>query len=1098
MSMKKFSKNHLLSAIFGCFFVFLGLFGLMAPSTPVFADPVPEETTTEATPEATAPVSGDTCKTALGSIGWLVCPTVEKISDAVDWLYEKIEDILVINPVEASDNSPIYSIWKYCRDITNIVFIIFLLIVVYSQITGMGINNYGIKKALPKLIIAAILVNLSFVICSLAVDVSNIIGQSLRGVFESVEQASLAAMGGNVDTQSVYVSYSQLYSALAGGSVLAIAGGVIAFETGSIWMLIPVVLGAIVAVASGLITIALRQAVVALLIMISPLAMVAYILPNTEQYFKKWKNLLTRMLVFYPLFSLLFGASSLAGWAIIASAKDGFGLLLGLAVQIFPLFFSWSLMRMSGTFLGTINERMRGLASRPLATNRAWADSHRQLTKQKYLASNNAYTPSLRLTQFIANRKIARDAETSEAAETAKNRGLAYAANKHYRADGTISRKGEKSYERQARNMQYQRTIARDKNNFNKGLGQIGRFDRNGNLLEPGKDAARNASQRARLAALDLANVDASDSLKYELSRGTQIDFENARGFQERTSAAINAHMDQLHAGELKYRTHDIEDRAAALARYSAMSSIMENNAQNIHFAAADAAYNFNAQRQVIDSRFRSYFDLTAPTQDVVHRLGELTHGNRQQTNDQIDAIIAGMKVLNQRGDTDLVRRVLNDALIDLDGNRKIQLGTYSSQALANFLMFEVKDNDPFMRRFGKYINLQTAQIYNDKDPAKRRYNTHVDMDEYVNGEYDEYDQNGQPVLENGKPRKVKVKSNAAIEHMLEGTSYKNMERTAISNMIEGIRDASYDTDAEGRKTFNYEKFKKNQSKVWGAIMPNIISDQFNYLSGSEQIKSLAKGITGTSNHNIDWEGIFGDEAANLTPEQKKDYLDYLNKRVSGSFLKGHVPNQIGRTKSDMLGSVMDLLTLTSASEKSSEAMGKILSGKVKEEDYKSYTEQYGRAADDKLINSFDEKNIKGFLKMYHKGYQGDAKANLAEHLHADELYDKFFPFGEQRRSKTVPDDDEEDGLPVDGDVFQPISPIRLAECRKAVDDLYASFGPNSNDVSSFFSAVATTLNSVVNSPEAIAEFDALNASLSQYPTVATVYNRIMDILNNL
>ena len=30
-----------------------------------------------------------------------------------------------------------------------------------------------------------------------------------------------------MDTQSVYVSYSQLYSALAGGSVLAIAGGVI-------------------------------------------------------------------------------------------------------------------------------------------------------------------------------------------------------------------------------------------------------------------------------------------------------------------------------------------------------------------------------------------------------------------------------------------------------------------------------------------------------------------------------------------------------------------------------------------------------------------------------------------------------------------------------------------------------------------------------------------------------------------------------------------------------------------------------------------------------------------------------------------------------
>lgn len=1091
MSMKKFSKNHLLSAIFGCFFVFLSLFGLMAPSTPVFADPVPEETTTEATPEATTPVSGDTCKTALGSIGWLVCPTVEKISDAVDWLYEKIEDILVINPVEASDNSPIYSIWKYCRDITNIVFIIFLLIVVYSQITGMGINNYGIKKALPKLIIAAILVNLSFVICSLAVDVSNIIGQSLRGVFESVEQASLAAMGGNVDTQSVYVSYSQLYSALAGGSVLAIAGGVIAFETGSIWMLIPVVLGAIVAVASGLITIALRQAVVALLIMISPLAMVAYILPNTEQYFKKWKNLLTRMLVFYPLFSLLFGASSLAGWAIIASAKDGFGLLLGLAVQIFPLFFSWSLMRMSGTFLGTINERMRGLASRPLATNRAWADSHRQLTKQKYLASNNAYTPSLRLTQFIANRKIARDAETSEAAETAKNRGLAYAANKHYRADGTISRKGEKAYERQALNMRYQRTIARDKNNFNKGLGQIGRFDRNGNLLESGKDAARNASQRARLAALDLANVDASDNLKYELSRGTQIDFENARGFQERTSAAINAHMDQLHAGELKYRTHDIEDRAAALARYSAMSSIMENNAQNIHFAAADAAYNFNAQRQVIDSRFRSYFDLTAPTQDVVHRLGELTHGNRQQTNDQIDAIIAGMKVLNQRGDTDLVKEALDKTLIGLDGAKKIQLGTYSSQALANFLMFEVKDNDPLLRRFGKYLNLETAKTFNDNgNPEKRRYNREVSFNEYLTGEYEDFD-------ENGNAREGKSKRPADV--LLKGTSFKGIERTALKNMTDSIRNAC--KDANG--VVDQEKFEKLQSKIDDAIFPNLIGDSLSFLSGSEQIVALAQYLTGFKGKEEDYFEITGEEEKNMSKEELKQLKDRKRKfhiDRTKKFINGHVPSQMGRFKSDIFASISDGLYLSQAKADYAAKYGQAAADALKDEDYRELTmEKNGvEGGKERLRAALKPQAYDYLVKMNKKGYLSDAKAPIVDYLNLDDP-EVIREVENRNKNRDKHDEDDEDGLPLDAtNPLEHTSPIKLAECRKAVDDLYASYGPESRDVSGFFRAVVTSINGNISSIEAVEALDALSASLSQYPTVATVYNRIMDILNNL
>ena len=318
--------------------------------------------------------AGDNCKSSLGALGWLVCPTTGKIAEAVDWLYGKIEEFLVVSPISTEDGSPIYEIWKYCRGVTNIVFIIFFLIVIYSQITGLGISNYGIKKSLPKLIIAAILVNLSFLICSIAVDVSNIVGNSLRGLFVSVEQATVSASVAEVGP----VSLSSVFTALTGGTALAVGAGMIAFDFGMIWMLIPVALGAIVAVVTGLITIALRQAVVALLIMISPLAMVAYMLPNTEQWFKKWKNLLTKMLVFYPVFSLLFGASSLAGFAIIMSAKDGFGLLLGIAVQIFPLFFAWSLMKMSGTFLGAINSRLNGLAATPLAANRGWAARRRE------------------------------------------------------------------------------------------------------------------------------------------------------------------------------------------------------------------------------------------------------------------------------------------------------------------------------------------------------------------------------------------------------------------------------------------------------------------------------------------------------------------------------------------------------------------------------------------------------------------------------------------------------------------------------------------------------------------------------------------------
>lgn len=428
MKEKKRSKMRLSRAVFGFFFAFISLFGLLGnvliPTETVYADPVENSTTateegensnnesnTQQNTEVQTISTGDGCQASLGAIGWLVCPTTGAIAGAVDFLYGLIQDILAINPVEMKDGVPIYEIWKYCRGFANIVFIIFLLVVIYSQITGMGVTNYGIKKALPKLIVVAILVNLSFLMCSVLVDVSNIVGNSLRGLFTSVETSAVVGMDSGANAANMNVTNAEMFSSIAGGTALAIGGAVIAFETGAIWMMIPVVLGAIVAVVTGLITIALRQAVVVLLVMIAPLAIVAYMLPNTENLFTKWRKLLTQMLVFYPMFSLLFGASSLAGFAIIASATDGFGLLLGVAVQIFPLFFSWKLMQMSGTFLGTINAKMREIGSRPVAGARTMAEARRAQTNAKYL--QYGVTPFSHLRRYMDNKRELNEQHTA-------------------------------------------------------------------------------------------------------------------------------------------------------------------------------------------------------------------------------------------------------------------------------------------------------------------------------------------------------------------------------------------------------------------------------------------------------------------------------------------------------------------------------------------------------------------------------------------------------------------------------------------------------------------------------------------------------------
>ena len=851
MIMKRRTKKEFRKTVFGCLFAIMmlltGMFGAFTQPNLVYADPensaterpvqLDESQTTNNNPQPTGNVeseestgstqetttntqeqqptntvsTGDNCQRALGAIGWLVCPTTGKIAEAVDWLYDKIENILVIKPISVENGSPIYEIWKYCRGITNIVFIIFLLIVIYSQLTGYGINNYGIKKVLPKLIVVAVMVNLSFLICSLAVDVSNIVGSSLRGMFTSIQEATVANMvQDGAMSASAKMSYASMYGSLAGGAALAVVGGVIAFETGAIWMLIPVVLGALVAVASGLITIALRQAVVALLIMISPLAVVAYMLPNTDKWYKKWKDLLIKMLVFYPMFSLLFGASSLAGFAIIASAKDGFGVLLGTAVQIFPLFFSWSLMKMSGTFLSNINARLQGLASRPLATNRAWADSRRQLARQKNLAKTRPYTPSLRLMQFVNNRRIAREADLDENAKLARERAMAYRARKHYGRNGAPTKAGEAAYRRQAESMEYQRIIERDRNNMEEGLSQYAR---------------KGTAKYARLEKLDIRNINAADMLNVEKARGETITYDNARGFHTRMDDAINAHMDDVHGSDPKYKVHDIKNRDEARARYNAIVDTMNGNLTNIHYAAATAAQGYDTQKKIVDAKMGKYFEMTPPTKDVKVRLDELTTNKDAAVN--IDAVISGLRVLNQRGDTDMVGDQIDNILSKEIGGG-VKLGTHASQALASFLMFEVKGGDPALRRFGKYINLETARTYNSND----RKEEYVTYDEYLKGYHTEPD---------GSRMYAKKDS----VRLLEGTPLDDIERTALSNLDDKLK-KSYGFDSHDTgKAWDIEGYLKRREQIQTAFEPAFLSGSLKWLSGSEQMNSAVKFWTG-------------------------------------------------------------------------------------------------------------------------------------------------------------------------------------------------------------------------------------------------------------
>lgn len=385
------------------------------------ADEDEEESPAEEDEEEGEEENPNVCTGEAGSISWILCPVLNVVSGFVDTIYNLIDQLLAIKPTTMDPDSPIYQIWQKARDITNIIFIIFMLVVIYSQITGLGIDNYGIKRVLPRLIIAAIMVNLSYLISAILVDISNIIGSGIMDVFTNIQNSIIVPGDPFSD-----ISWSQLFGHLSVGAATIWGISVAASGAGNIfWMLGIALIGALISVAIGLVTISLRQGVVLILIMIAPIAFVAYLLPNTEKFFTKWKNILGQMLIFYPMFSFLYGASRLAGWAIIHSAGDSLlVVLLGMAVQVFPLFMTASLLKMSNTILGSISAGLERLSSPARGTIGKWGDSHREKSRQKYLSRQGAagYLTGAHLRNYLSYRQARRNFEAEQL--TAGNKGL--------------------------------------------------------------------------------------------------------------------------------------------------------------------------------------------------------------------------------------------------------------------------------------------------------------------------------------------------------------------------------------------------------------------------------------------------------------------------------------------------------------------------------------------------------------------------------------------------------------------------------------------------------------------------------------------------
>ena len=216
--------------------------------------------------------------------------------------------------------------WHFTAGLANMLLILILIFLAFQVI--LKIDTVATKKMLIKLFIVALLLNFSILFIEMALDVTDVFYNSILNSVKSMPSSD-SLFGAVVDVLTGGKSkIIRNFTVMLGGWLITFlipgAGAIREFIIGILFvsMYLPLIIGwAIEAIffflLSGVFLIFIfvftaRVYIIQFLAILSPLAFVSLILPQTEKYWKEWFNHLVQW-VFVGIFLLFFLALWCAG-----------------------------------------------------------------------------------------------------------------------------------------------------------------------------------------------------------------------------------------------------------------------------------------------------------------------------------------------------------------------------------------------------------------------------------------------------------------------------------------------------------------------------------------------------------------------------------------------------------------------------------------------------------------------------------------------------------------------------------------------------------------------------------------------------------------
>ena len=297
---------------------------------------------TETTPADETDEDEDTCQKELRGLGYIMCPGVMVLSDMINAVYDKFGEFLNWQFLSGDTGKKIQSYWSQFLSIANVILVIAFLVIIYSIATSTGLTNYDVKKMLPRLLLFAVVINVSFYICAVISDLSNIVGVGISKMFEGMLKT------GNNGLASGFMN---VLTGLAGAGIVIFVIFGLSFGVTILISLITII-----------IALSVRNLGLVLLVIVSPIAFALYIFPNEsiQRWGRKWFDIFIKMIIVYPLFMAVRGGCTLASNVAGNIGQPMLAMITEMACAVLPALSIIPLFKMSGDVLGRATSLVHG------------------------------------------------------------------------------------------------------------------------------------------------------------------------------------------------------------------------------------------------------------------------------------------------------------------------------------------------------------------------------------------------------------------------------------------------------------------------------------------------------------------------------------------------------------------------------------------------------------------------------------------------------------------------------------------------------------------------------------------------------------------